>query len=945
MSSFSFERLNEAQKQAVLATEGPVLIVAGPGTGKTFTLVKRISYLVKEKNVKPSEIMVVTFTEKAGKELLNRISNEFVDLDLNINDMYIGTFHAVCLRILKEYAEYTEVERHYRMLDAFEQAYMVCCNIELFNRFKGFNQYISEPGPWKQSLVICRYVNQLMEELVDIDAMENDYDEDMRFLAKIVKRYQELFERNKVMDFSSIQTKTYEMLDHNPSILEDIQNRIKYIMVDEYQDTNYIQEQLLMMIAGNLKNICVVGDDDQGMYRFRGATIRNILEFANKFDDCKVIHLDINYRSEPGIIDFYNRWMSNVENTNLFNWDKYRLEKRIVSAKKQVQPENSVYVSRGESIDSEKVNLLNLILDLKERGNINNYNQIAFLFRSVKSDEATKIGEWFEKNGIPVYSPRSDLFFKRQEIMQLIGCFIMCFTSYMIDLKQNKFLHDISAGLRRYYINCLKKALVLIKKDLLLKQYIDSVKLAIDEIKDEADFGLLNIFYRLIAHDPFKTYLQANIEDHVLKNRAARNLSEFSRMISRYIFIHNMHNVSPNNKIAMPEEFFNIYLKYMIEDGIGEYEDESDYAPTGCVSFMTIHQSKGLEFPAVVVGSLSNNPRRNRDPLLYTAENRFFHRPAFEPIDDIKYFDFWRLYYTAFSRAQNLLVLTTKKAQNKYFDNYLQFIPNIKTFTNTEPFSAVKPINYKHVYSFTSHISVYDGCSKQYKYYKEYRFAQNKMFHTAVGTLVHATLEDMNKCAINGRKDKVDEESIAKWFELNYQSMEEQTGFTLTDEQRESAYNQVINYYHHRKDSLGKVWRAEEEINLVLPKYILQGVIDLIEGDEDTVDIVDYKTGPKPDITGHPERVEHYRKQLEIYAYLIEKRYGKKVSQMHLYYTNCQNNDPLITFTWTRDAIDHTIAEISQTINKIEQKQFEQGATNSYACTFCDMRYLCGKTT
>ena len=131
-----------------------------------------------------------------------------------------------------------------------------------------------------------------------------------------------------------------------------------------------------------------------------------------------------------------------------------------------------------------------------------------------------------------------------------------------------------------------------------------------------------------------------------------------------------MAQINPENKIVMPEEFFNIFIKYLYIDGIGEYEDDSEIAPKGCVSFMTIHQSKGLEFPVVFVGSLGNNPRKDSDPLMMTAEMRFFRRKQFEPYSDIKYFDFWRLYYTAFSRPQNLLVLMSGK-KSKYFDEYL----------------------------------------------------------------------------------------------------------------------------------------------------------------------------------------------------------------------------------------------------------------------------------
>ena len=578
-----------------------------------------------------------------------------------------------------------------------------------------------------------------------------------------------------------------------------------------------------------------------------------------------------------------------------------------------------------------------------ENGNISDYNQVAFLFRSVKSKEATAIGAYLEENGIPVYSPRSDLFFDRKEVRQLLGCLIMCFYSYMVDLKKNMFIHKISAPLREYYICCLKAALPLVKADAGLMGYIEGVKQKIHFLKEEIDTCLLDIFYQLISFEPFNGYLQASLKDNVLKSRAARNLSELSRMLAKYSFLHEMHRISAENKLAMPEELFNIYLKYMYEDGIGEYEDESEYAPSGCISFMTIHQSKGLEFPVVVVGSLGNVPKRNSDPLLFTAESRFFHREPYEPLADIKYFDFWRLYYTAFSRAQNLLVLATKKEDSRYFRQYLDKVPDIQEFCEGAAFVDVKAVNYKRVYSFTSHIAVYDGCPKQYKFYKEYGFSQNKMFHTSVGSLVHATLEDMNKCIIAGHQDRVNEEAIEEWFTLNYQSMQEQTGYELTPEQRENALQQAIRYFHHRKDELGRVWRAEEEINLVLPGFILQGVIDLIEGEGDTVEIVDYKTGPKPDIEGHSEMVEHYRKQLEIYAYLIEKQYEKKVSRMHLYYTNCRNVDPLITFNCSRAAIDNTVAEISETIRNIEDKKFSDGARNSYACTFCDMRYLCGK--
>ena len=942
------DKANENQKKAITETDGPVLIIAGPGTGKTYTIVKRIAHLVFEKNVAPSAIMAVTFTEKAARELLTRISDEFLkrdpDCGININEMYIGTFHAVCLRLLKEYAPDCDTGNS-RMLDAFEQNYLVCRNIEQFRLLGGFRQNITKSGDWNQAGEVCRYVNQLTEELVDERAMEEDSDSDMRFLGRMSRRYHELLEKNKAMDFASIQIRLWRVLQSNKEMREAIREKIRYIMVDEYQDTNYIQEQLALCIAGERKNLCVVGDDDQSLYRFRGATVRNILEFPGHFaeNECRIIHLDENYRSEPDIIRFYSRWMENTAGVNLFNIDHYRYEKHIRPAENRTQEDGgaAVYVCGGDSAEEEKKEVLNLIRRLRNQGNITDYNQIAFLFSSVKSSEAEELAEFLESSGIPVYSPRSEMFFERKEIRQILGCLMICFKSYTDDLKEDNFKYQITQELREYYKGCRAEAVQLLRADEGLQSVVRQQITEILSAGDDGDEGLPDIFYRLMAFEPFHGILCENCGKNAARTRAARNLAEVSRMIARFNRLHNMHGITRENRCEIAEQFFNIYLKYLYIDGVGEYEDDAEYAPEGCVSFMTIHQSKGLEFPVVITGSLGRTPRRNRDPLMLTAENRFFHRKPYEPLNEIKYFDFQRLYYVAFSRAQNLLVLATKDADKGWFAGAMRELPDATAYTSEKKFNRIKKISYRRVYSFTSHISVYEGCPKQYKYYKEYGFAQNRMFHTSVGSLVHATLEDMNKCAAAGNTADISEEKIRDWFELNYKTMQETTGYTLTDGQHENAEMQVLAYYRHRKSELHKVWRAEEEINLVLPEYILQGVVDLIEGEGDTVEVVDYKTGPKPDAERHPELVEHYRKQLEIYAYLIEKRTGKKVKRMHLYYTSELAGEPVITFEWSREAVDRTIGEVTATVRNIEEGNFEGEATNAYACAYCDMKHLC----
>lgn len=945
---FDFTGMNENQIKAVKAADGPVLIIAGPGTGKTFTLVKRISYLVTEKKVKPSEIMAVTFTEKAAGELLTRISNEFafLGIDENINDMYIGTFHSIALRIMKELPECKENTG--RILDSFETTYLICRNIDRFRYLAGFREHFPDSlGVWKQAMSIKKYISRLLEELVDTDAMSRSKDNDAALLSKMVTRYREILEENNAMDFSSILTSLYYVLKEYPNDLKYLNERIRYIMVDEYQDTNYIQEQLVFMLGGDRKNICVVGDDDQGLYRFRGATIRNILEFPQKFDagECRQICLDINYRSEPEIIDFCRKWMDDPVGDVPFRWDKFRYRKELKSGRTNCHMHHSVFRCGAEELSSSQ-KLLDTISRLYNSGYISDYNQIAFLFSSVKSPQATELADFFEANGIHIYSPRSEMFFERVEVKQILGCLIMCFGNYLSDLKKNSFVHKISNKLRDYYKSCVAEAMILIRNDESLHRYIVSEFESVRCADDDSQKTLLDILYKLLSFKPFSTYLSAAPDDIVTVTRAARNLSEISRMISKFSNMHNMHFITSKTVNNLPEQFFNVFIRFYYTDGIGEYEDASEYAPHGCISFMTIHQAKGLEFPVTIVGSLDKKPYRKPDPLMLAAELEFFDRKAFEPLEDISYFDFHRLYYTAFSRAQDLLILIDENKKAGYFSEYTDDLPDISDFAeDVIAFSSVKKARFKKVYSYTSHISLYDGCPTQYKFYKEYAFAQHKMMHTSIGSLVHTTLEDINKYAISGNADRICEDMIKRWFVTNYRSMEEKTGYHLDESQLDNAQGHILRYYRNRKSELYKAYKAEDEIELILPEFILQGIIDLVEYDreENVIDIVDYKTGPKPDIVRDPHSTDHYRRQLEIYAYLIGQKYHKTVRQMKLYYTSVNDGDPYIVFDCEKNNIDSTIKEITQTIRNIENKQFDGDVRNNYACRFCDMKYICKK--
>lgn len=951
---FDYGNANEAQREAINSTNGLVLITAGPGTGKTFTLVKRAVYLIQECGVKPEQIMMATFTEKAAKELITRITNELAkrDISVNVNEMYIGTFHSLCLRIIKENLEFTRLKRNYRLLDTFDQKYLVFRNYYKFKNIDGVDELLSRGGTWKRSDEICNYVNHLSEEMVDVEALQKDTNPEIGTLGKILSVYQEMLEEGNLIDFSTIQTECFRLLKDNQKILEELQNKLQYLMIDEYQDTNYIQEQIVFLIGAKHHNICVVGDDDQGLYRFRGATIRNILEFPYKFqnENCKVIPLVVNYRSNSDIVDFYNEWMSTTSGANFkFEWDKYRYEKQIVPHEKSsIQSPAVVKLFSRDDEDEWHEKILEFIIKLKESGKLSDYNQLAFLFSSVKHQRVTALANFLEKSGINVYSPRSDMFFKRDEIKLAIGCLMLMFPKYVLKFEKQEF-EFLQAEHYRYYKECIVAANEYVTKpeNKELLQFIRSHGKAHAGLTGTTDYAYSGLLYKLFMYKPFSDILDTDMSVGVVDIRPTRNLALLTQIIGKFEYLHRVDVLNGSYIDKNTELLFNLYLKLLYDGGISEYEDEAEYAPSGCVSFLTIHQSKGMEFPIVFVDSLSNAPRKTYKDLMTEVEDKYFHRPSFEPYEQTKYFDFWRLYYTAFSRAQDLLVLTcdeNKRTPSQYFRDIYDEVPSVDNadFDLTEfDFQSVKKVNLKNSFSFTSHITVYETCALQYKFYKELEFMPVRQNAMMFGTLVHETIEDVHRAAIRGEVDQINNDNIASWFESNYNSLVKSEHTYLAEPQRNAALNQVKRYAERMDGKWETVQQAEVDVSLVKEDYIIDGKIDLVKGVDGTVEIVDFKSERKPDMVKMRDRLEHYRRQLQIYAYLIEQRTGQKVSKMHLYYTAEENGNPMITYPYTRTAIDGTVAAFDDTVHKILKKDFNHRCDDAKTCRNCDFRYYC----
>lgn len=904
----------------------------------------------------PESLFVVTFTEKAARELQTRVSNRLIELDVkcNLNEIYLGTFHSVFLRLLEENREFTRLKRNYAVLDQFDQQYFLYRHVDEYRKIPDAQLLLEPDGSkWAHSSVLLRWINKVGEEALDAVRLSRSDDDKVRLLGAFSALYRKQLEEENALDFTGIQSEALRLLEDHPDVRESLRRKFSHLMVDEYQDTNTIQEKILRILLNERRNICVVGDDDQGLYRFRGATIRNILEFSTLFPRgvCRTVTLDTNYRSHPGIIDVYNRWME--EQDWKVGGKTFRHSKKIVpDPHREFSSVPSAVRLAAPPEGDWKKDILGLLHRLKESRTFSDWNQAAFLFRSVRGDKAVDLARYLEENGIPVYSPRSNQFFEREEIRLMIGAMIFLFPQFQ---KVRKWADDADLAIWRYYDDrCFVPFADALRRpeNAELLSFARPLAKRHSALTANTDYAFSGLFYRLIQFPLFSRYLSEKATSGVDKGRAARNLAAFSSLLNKFETLHHLNVFQPAYLDRRLREFFNLFLRFLADGGLGEYEDDEEYAPSGCVSFLTIHQSKGLEFPVVIVGSMEAVPRKQYSDLDEVLERNYLSRPPFEPLEQTKYYDFRRLFYTAFSRTQNLLVLACQEKKghgttpSKYFRELFYSLPSYRDPSfrpEVVRFEPVREIYLKPEYSFTTHISLFETCPEQYRFFRDLEFSPVRVGAMLFGTLVHQTIEDVHKAVLRGEREQIDAERIDSWFDTNYALLSKKERSYLAPVALEAARTQIHRYVQREKIHWDRLQEVEVEISLVKERYILKGHVDLIRGKEGTVELVDFKAEKKPDLERDRDDILRYRRQLEVYAHLVEGRTGRTVSRMHLYYTGEADGNPYISFDKHDASIEKTMAAFDGVVGRIESRDYRMKKRPMHACEDCDIRYYCDR--
>lgn len=390
-----YDTLNASQQEAVLHTEGPLLILAGAGSGKTRVLTHRITYLIEEKEVNPWNIMAITFTNKAAGEMRDRVDRL---VEFGAESIWVATFHSTCVRILRRYADRLGYDTNFTIYDTDDQRTLMR---EICKRLNIDTKNMNEKA-------ILGQISSAKNEMITADEYEINAGSDyaLRKLAAAYKEYQKQLKKNNAMDFDDLLVNTVELFLHNPDVLEYYQDRFRYIMVDEYQDTNTVQFRLIELLARKYKNLCVVGDDDQSIYKFRGANIRNILDFEETFPNTKVVRLEQNYRSNSNILNAAN---------NIIKNNKDRKSKTLWTEKEDGD-KLAVFACDNAFEEAERI-----VKDIKRyaQEEMRAYSDFAVLYRT--NAQSRILEEQFVRANLPYKVVGGVNFYQRKEIKDLIA--------------------------------------------------------------------------------------------------------------------------------------------------------------------------------------------------------------------------------------------------------------------------------------------------------------------------------------------------------------------------------------------------------------------------------------------------------------------------------------------------------------------------------------------
>ena len=981
-------KLNNEQKEAVLHKNGPLLIVAGAGTGKTTVITNRIVHLIEEGvkpssakgfgGAKPEEILAVTFTEKAAFEMEERVDKL---LDFGYIDLWISTFHAFCEKVLRENALDIGLAPDFKILDNTAGWLLARQNLDRFDL--NYYKTLGNPTKFIQALIShfshCKdqeiYPENYLEFADTLKTTDNGTEEletqRITEVANTYHIYQQILLENSCLDFGDLINYCLKLFKTRPQILKRYREKFKYILVDEFQDTNWSQYELIKMLAEPNNNLTVCADDDQAIYRWRGASFSNIIKFQEDFPEAKQVSLIKNYRSSQNILDkSYNFIIQN-------NPD--RLEFRIKINKKLIAntPEQGIIEHiHAKNLDGEVGETLKKILEIKKRDKNANYNDFAILVRA--NDTAIPYIKALERADLPYQFLASRGLYSKPIILDIISYF---------KLLDN--YHESSAAYRILNLAFLEIS----DQDVsAITQYSHKKTKSIFETMQEASLipaisgkakekitFVLSLIKKHSAEEKEKgvsELLLAFLEDFgYLKYIIDKNETEKIDLINQFykkIKAFEEANIEPTLKNFM--EQINLELEAGEE---GKLEFDPEKGPD-MIKVMTIHGAKGLEFKYVfLVGMVDRRfpTDQRKDPIELPEELI----KDIKPIGDVHLQEERRLCYVAMTRAKKELYFTSaddyggqrKKKLSRFLtemgykeldrDVSAHFVHPTRPDKRGSPVPspsvrgniASSPVPAKYIpdhFSF-SQLAAFEKCPLQYKFNFILKVPVRGKSVFSFGHTMHNTLYDFFKfvnepeqkdlfsssslrgAAATKQSSKLLDELLEfyekNWVDEWYESKKQK------EEYKENGKKIIKEFYKKYLENPPKILQTKDGLalelafNLKIGGNTIIGKIDRIDDlGNGKVQIIDYKTGTSKD---KPEK-----EQLFIYQMAAQEILNLKPELLSYYYLD---DGKILSFLGTEKELEQQKEKVLEQIEKIKNSEFEP--TPGWQCQYCDFKDIC----
>ncbi len=972
MKSGGTKRLNKEQLEAIKHKGGPLLIIAGAGTGKTTVITERIKYLLLSKKVKLSEILALTFTEKAAREMEERVD---VVMPYGYTQMWISTFHSFCDRILRQEALHIGLDPKFRLITQTSSIQFVRNNLFAFD----LNYFRPLGNPTKFVSGMLQHFSRLQDE--DITPQEylkyakkivktkTTGDEKMEAkktmeLAKAYITYSELKVKEGLMDFGDLIVKTLELFRQRKNILANYQKQFKHVLVDEFQDTNHAQNELAILLAGKGKNITATGDDDQSIYRFRGAAVSNIIHFKKVYPKAKVVVLTKNYRSTQEILD---RAYTMIQHNNPDRLEAVeKIDKRLVSQRK-LKGED-IQLIHTDRVENEADLVVKEIVKLTEKGKYD-YKDFAILVRA--NNHAEPFMRALSRGGLPYQFLGPGRLFKQPEVIDLISYLkvlynfedsvafyrllsIDYFDIFSRDLikignyarRYNLSIFETCEKIDSIYVNAetkrkINKITTIINKHLILAKHETAGQLVYYFLEET---GLLQ---RLLKTDTPEV------------EKKAQNISKFFDKLKTY---------ETDNEDATVTAVVD-WIDLSSELGESPLATDVDWSEINAINILTVHSSKGLEFPVVFLVNLVSQrfpttERREQIPIPDALIKEIL------PVGDYHIEEERRLFYVGMTRAKDLVFLTAADyyGEGKREKRLSPFIfevlgdSAVSAELATDKHEQLSFIDYKSIdskkpdseiarekreklhvdYLSYSQIETFKTCPLHYKLKYIYKIPTPFSAPLSFGITMHAALKDFYFNYKSGQKQNEKLMLAAlkdNWISEGYRSKSHEKKMF------EKGKRFLSGYY--KKEFNPKTIPAALEQSFVVPLNLPKGARPLkIGGKIDRVDklyggkieIIDYKTGAN---IPTQRQIDHDL-QLTFYALaaanINEEPFGKSVDKIKLtlYYFD---NQEKISTTRTKKQLKDARKEIFAWRDKIEKSDFK--CSGHMFCRTCEYALLC----